>query len=239
MIDITERFSDVYDPESLLIIRKRQQGEKVDRYIEYYPLDEQGVAQAGHPLTLLEARKLSRALLVGDQTAHDLLTPAGLLPANVIYLASAADPTVFWHTPVMKEKLFFIPDLGIPSGNASIPSLLWMATPGELRIFALVAKSPPMLTTQLQLAPFFNIHNDGKVCMGNVALNFPPDSHLEDFISAWQKYFFESKFSHMIAHESPVKTNIVDLWKSLVGTGRPFPINQLKPSPFTLQNLIP
>jgi PRTRC genetic system protein B len=239
MTNITEKFKDLYRPDCLLVIYRKEDAPARECYIERYGLDEVGMPLAGHPLTPLEARKLSRALLAGDRNGQELLTPAGLLPSNVLYLKHGTDPMAIWHTRAREQALLFREELRIPSGNANVPALLWAATPENLKIFALETDGRPVPATKLQLAPFFNIHEDGTVCMGDVNVNFSAGANLEDFMREWQNYFFGSYFSHMIAHESPVKVNIVDLWKDLVDTDKPFPVKKLKHSSFTLENLLP
>lgn len=81
--------------------------------------------------------------------------------------------------------------------------------------------------TLLYHAPFFNLYNDGRVCMGTVKVDIKADCHLEDFMQSCEQYFFNSYFSHLIGNASPVKENIIQLWQKLVGSDKPFPLKSL------------
>jgi hypothetical protein len=74
--------------------------------------------------------------------------------------------------------------------------------------------------------------------MGTVAVSIPSDCSLEKFMSLWESYFFGSYFAHLLIDHSPVEGNVVELWKSLVGTGHSFPLDKLKPCSVTLKQLI-
>ena len=138
----------------------------------------------------------------------------------------------------MQTTLLFKAQLNLESGKASVPALLWKATPDKLVIFALNGKKRPDSHTLLYHAPFFNVHEDASVCMGDVRIDFAPDATLQGFMAGWQDHFFNSYFSHMIASQSPVKINIIDLWKKLINTGKPFPLNVLKPTNLTINDIL-
>jgi len=74
--------------------------------------------------------------------------------------------------------------------------------------------------------------------MGNVNIEFSGDLYLEDFMAEWERYFFGSTFSHLLGDCSPVSSNIVQLWKSLVGTNQKFPMSILKPTGCFLKEVL-
>lgn len=61
---------------------------------------------------------------------------------------------------------------------------------------------------------------------------------MEEFTRAWEDYFFNSYFSHLMGENSPVKGNCVSLWKDLISTGRIFPRAVLKKNNKTLKDLL-
>jgi len=134
--------------------------------------------------------------------------------------------------------MFFVESLGIPNGLASIPPLLWKASKNTLWIFAMDTKSEINEQTQLYCAPFFNLYADGRVCMGTVAVNIKSDCPLEEFTALWERYFFKSYFSHLISDKNPVKGNIIQLWKNLVGSRKKFPIKSLLKNGLTIKKLL-
>jgi PRTRC genetic system protein B len=138
---------------------------------------------------------------------------------------------------VQRVKLYFKEDLGIKSGLAQIPALVWKATKTAIAVYA-ITENEVSGETPLFNAPFFNLYDDGRVCMGNVSVDIKKDCCLEDFITTWQYAFFNSYFSHMIQGHNPVKGNIVQLWKKQTSTDRPFPEEKLIPFNRTVKHLI-
>ena len=75
--------------------------------------------------------------------------------------------------------------------------------------------------------------------MGNVNVAIKSAASLEEFITAWQGYFFESYFSHHINDHNPVGVNLFNLYKELMADPeKPFPTDTLRPTPLTLKNLL-
>jgi PRTRC genetic system protein B len=236
MTNITNTFGTLYHPQKAFVIYERQDGNK-QVYIESYDLDPQGCPINAHPLSLLEANRLSKALQTSEKKNSGFLTAKGLLPKNLLYVRTDKNPFAVWHTPQKRVKLFFKEGLGIKSGFANVPALVWKATKSSIAVFA-INETEVSADTPLFNAPFFNIYEDGRVCMGNVRLDIKKDCALEDFMAQWEHAFFNSYFSHLIQDFSPVKGNIVQLWKSLSGTNKPFPEEKLIPHKKTVKHLI-
>ncbi|MBS1528381.1 MAG: PRTRC system protein B [Bacteroidetes bacterium] len=236
MSDITNDFGSLYLPHKAFVIYGQEGGDGL--YVESYDMDRQGYPINAHPLSVREAKALAKALDTAGNARHSFLKPHGLMPRNILYVNPDQEGYAVWHTPRQTVPLLFRDGLDIPSGNASVPAMIWRATRQNLYVFAV--KETEQIAEQLPLytAPFFNIYDDGKVCMGTVRIQIGMKCGLEEFISKWQQYFFDSYFSHLIAKRSPVKSNIVQLWQSLVNTGRDFPEDELMPTSFILQNLL-
>lgn len=237
MKNITDTFGKLYHPVKAFMLYQEASAEK-NIYVESYDMDKNGFAVNAHPLSVQESKALASALSASEKNRQSFLKPAGLLPKNVIYINPESNGFVLWHTPPQKVDLFFAESLGIPSGRAFLPPLLFKASKKTLWVYALKSDAVPTTETVLCNAPFFNLYKDGKVCMGTVKISIPDDCHLEQFIKSWEKYFFESYFSHLIGSESPVNGNIVSLWKSLVNTQKKFPLNSLTQNGTTLKKLL-
>ena len=235
MTDITQTFGTLYHPRKAFVIYE-QHGAAKHIYIEAYDLDPDGQPINAHPLSVREAGKLCKALQTTDKNTNSFLSSIGLLPKNLLYLKTDKNAYAVWYTARQQVKLFFRQDLNIKSGMANIPALVWKATKNAIALYAVTDEE---ITTETPLynAPFFNMYDDGRVCMGNVRLEIKKDCALEDFISLWQNAFFDSYFSHMIQGYNPIKGNIVQLWKSLSDTGKPFPEKKLVVTNRTLKDL--
>jgi PRTRC genetic system protein B len=240
MNDITDNFGLLYFPMKALVLYKKQyQNYNTTYYVESYDMDGRGQPINAHPLTVRESEVLAKMLTVKKKKDEQrFLTPQGFLPKNVLYLNSGRNPCVIWHTAPQVTELLFDKELNIPCGKASVPALVWKADRNNLQVFAIKGKTPDSDTALFQ-APFFNLSQNGRVCMGNVKVNIPKDCSLESFINLWQSYFFNSYFTHLFDDFLPVKGNIVQLWQGLIASQKAFPNKALIANRYILKNLLP
>lgn len=236
MTNLTNQFGTLFHPQKAFVVYEQQNTAK-HIYVESYDFDCEGRPFNAHPLSLSEAGKLSKALLTSERKHSSFLSLKGLMPKNLLFLRTQKNPCAIWHTQPARVRLYFKEDLGIKSGWANVPSLIWRATKTSLWLYA-VRDAEVNEGTPLFNAPFFNIYDDGKVCMGNVSIEVRNDCPLEDFMLQWQDSFFNSYFSHLLQGFNPIKGNIVQLWKKLVNENIPFPADKLIPNQLAIKNLI-
>ncbi|MBA5793485.1 PRTRC system protein B [Flavobacterium sp. xlx-214] len=235
--DITQDFGTLYYPKSALVFYETK-GQIKDVYVEHFDIDKNGNPINAHPLTVREAKALTKALRIENEIDKAFLKSSGILPTNILYINPSSEKgTVIWYTKAQQKKLFFVDALEISNGEACVPPMVWKATKNTLNIFALMSERRPNDKTKLYHAPFFNVYEDGKVCMGTVSIDIKKSASVEEFIHAWEDYFFNSYFSHSLC-ENVTKTNIESLWKDLVDTAKPFPKSILKENDKTLKNLL-
>lgn len=248
MTNISEQFNNQFAPVKALLIYQNQatlkdnygyETDKNEVYVESYDIGKRGQPINAHPLSIAEMVTLSKLFQATEELKSNYLKPKGLLPANVLYLDAQAEGFVVWYTPPMETELFFVPDLQLPTGKAHIPAMVWKASKNSLHVYALKGKSKPNANTPLYHAPYFNIYDSGNVCMGTVQITIDRFTRLEDFISKWETYFFNSYFSHTIGNHSGAKIDLVSLWREQLATGKPFPSDMLNKQPnLLLNNLI-
>lgn len=237
-VDITENFGTLYHPKSALVFYQSNGLDK-EVYVEHFDMDKNGTPVNAHPLTEREAGALAKALTTEKQKQSAFLKSEGILPTNILHINPSRDKeAVIWYTKAQKRTLYFVDGLKIPNGTANVPPMVWQATKNSLRVFALASGRRPTEKTPLYFAPFFNIYEDGRVCMGSVTINIKNSTSLEEFTHAWEDYFFNSYFSHLLGSRSPIKGNCVSLWKDLIETGNSFPMEVLEEHTTTLKNLL-
>lgn len=235
--DITKDFGTLYHPKSALVFYEAN-GKDIDMFVEHFDIDNNGIPINAHPLTVKEANVLAKSLQTDDEKNQAFLKPKGILPTNILHInPSAEKATVLWYTKAKQRQLYFVDSLGIPNGKAQVPPMLWLASKNSLSVFALANDRRPTEKTPLHYAPFFNIYEKGNVCMGTVGIDIKNSASVEEFIQAWEHYFFNSYFSHSLC-ENLTKKNIVNLWKDLINTDKPFPKEVLKKNNKTLKNLL-
>lgn len=236
MKNMTRCLQDIYLPAKALLLYENQLEDRY--YMEVFDMDESGSPTGARPLTIAEAAAIA-TLLQASTENHSFLRLTGLLPGNVIYLDASATGCVVWHTPPRKVPLFFKKELVIPCGKAWVPGLLWKATKEDLYLYALPGKARPNGKTLLYHAPFFNVYENGQVCMGTVDAHIADDLSLEAFMKTWESYFFNSYFSHVIGGAAPVQGNIIQLWQQQISTGNRFPQERLKKHTLTIKKVLP
>ncbi|TDQ10169.1 PRTRC system protein B [Pedobacter metabolipauper] len=234
--DITENFGTLYHPKSALVFYETI-GTNTDVYVEHFDMDSNGTPINAHPLTVKEANILAKALKTDEEKSKAFLKPKGILPTNILHINPSEKGTVLWYTKAQQRQLYFVDSLGISNGKAQVPPMLWFANKNSLSVFALASDRRPTEKTPLHYAPFFNIYEKGNVCMGTVSIDIKNSASVEEFIQAWEHYFFNSYFSHSLC-ENLTKKNIVTLWKDLINTDKPFPKEVLKKNNKTLKNLL-
>lgn len=234
--DITENFGTLYHPKSALVFYETI-GTNTDMYVEHFDMDSNGTPINAHPLTVKEANILAKALKTDEEKSKAFLKPKGILPTNILHINPSEKGTVLWYTKTQQRQIYFVDSLGISNGKAQVPPMLWFANKSSLTVFALLNDRRPTEKTPLHYAPFFNIYEKGNVCMGTVSIDIKNSASVEEFIQAWEHYFFNSYFSHSLC-ENLTKKNIVTLWKDLINTDKPFPKEVLKKNNKTLKNLL-
>ena len=234
--NITNDFGTLYHPKSALVFYETI-GTNTDMYVEHFDMDTNGTPINAHPLTVKEANILAKALKTDEEKSKAFLKPKGILPTNILHINPSEKGTVLWYTKAQQRQLYFVDSLGISNGKAQVPPMLWFANKNSLSVFALASDRRPTEKTPLHYVPFFNIYEKGNVCMGTVSIDIKNSASVEEFIQAWEHYFFNSYFSHSLC-ENLTKKNIVNLWKDLINTDKPFPKEVLKKNNKTLKNLL-
>lgn len=236
--DITQDFGTLYHPKSALVFYETK-GSNTDVYVEHFDMDKNGNPINAHPLTVKEANVLAKALNTEQEKNKAFLKSNGILPTNVLHINPNADKgAVIWYTKTQKRQMYFVDSLQIPNGIAQVPPMLWKASKNGLSVFALSSDRRPTENTKLYHTPYFNIYEDGKVCMGTVSVEIKKSASVEEFVQAWEHYFFNSYFSHLISNHNPINGNCVNLWKDLVNTDKTFPKEVLKTNNKILKNLL-
>lgn len=230
-----EYFGELYLPIRAIVNYESTSGKK---YFEYCDFSPKGVPINPHALSYKESEVFAKVLFDCSGFGQQFLQPKGIFPSQVLYLTTGSRGQAIWHMPPGQKRLLFRKSLRIPSGSYPLPGLIWKATAEKVILYAYTQTGKPTGDTPLFHAPFFNLYEDGSVCMGDVKIEFSADCSLEDFITGWQRYFFNSYFSHTISDLYTID-DIIPMWRSLSGEECDFPIGKLKPAYITLNDLLP
>jgi PRTRC genetic system protein B len=185
-----------------------------------------GVAQA---LTTAFVESLAESL--GGSAAAEVLSES---------ILAKSDRMIAWWTPRRSRRMFYENAEGkMQTLNGKFfpqPPLVWKVIHGGLSLRALAENKRPNAETKLAVAPFWNLSDDGSVCLGSMRC---PESTSVASIEAWEKGFYESAFTHanvgrLTRHEGGHDA----LWAELAGKRRTFPTESLIQLPQTLAQFI-
>ena len=237
IIDTTKDFGTLYEPKCALVFYESLD-KNATMYVEHFDMDRNGNPINAHPLTVNEATALAKSLHTDEEKDKTFLKSKGILSTNILNINPSQNGSVIWYTKSQERQMYFVKNLEIPDGKAHVPAMLWFADKENLSVFAMTSDKRPTEKTALHYAPFFNVYEDGAVCMGTVDVNIKNSASVEEFIKVWEDYFFHSYFSHLLDNYNPIKGNCVNLWKKLMETGETFPVEVLKKNNKTLKNLL-
>ena len=194
-------------------------------------------AQPQGPPTLGPAQPLTTAFV--EDLAESLSggAVAEILPENIL---AKTDRMIAWWTPRGVRRMFFENAEGKAERlNGKLfpqPALVWRVAQGDLKIRAICESKRPDAETALAVAPFWNLSDDGRVCLGSMRC---PETASVTSISAWEQGFYESAFTHAnVGRVTRHKGGHDALWAELAGERRPFPADALIRLPQTLAEFI-
>ena len=198
-------------------------------------IEGKSVILAGRAMSAAMSRKLATKL-------STTRLGGGFLPANV--LMSNGEYLV-WHEPPQTRHLAFKASsqfadrsLGKAAGRVPTPGTIFVAGRNTWHVFAYQGHERPLPQTPLFHAPFFNVNENGSICVGNVTV---PKSTTAEQITQWNDAFFRSYFVHAnYAHVVNYPGDVTGLWRDLLDGKHDdgFPESTLKPHNMPLSTLI-
>jgi PRTRC genetic system protein B len=199
-------------------------------YFEYAPIID-GTPTAFAPLSDEVSGVFARAMgAVADCKVGGFINP------QILYTSfNGIKPIVAWYTEPQKRRLLCSPSLGIQTVTINLPWLLWVYDDKEVKMYA--CKEKPSPDTKLFHAPFPNVYEDGRVCLGGGTKVLDKTMYsFESVMQAADLAFFGTQFNHQ--HNPGIKGNLISLYKKMNGTDEPFPLNVLKPIRKTLKSVL-
>jgi PRTRC genetic system protein B len=162
---------------------------------------------------------------------------AEVLPTNIV---AKSDRMIAWWTPRRRRQMFYENSEGkaisLNGRFFSQPPLAWRVTHGDLKIRALRENKRPCGETTLAVAPFWNLSDDGRVCLGSMRC---PESSSVVSIERWEQSFYESAFTHAnVGRLTRHPGGFEALWDSLSGKRSNFPVDALIALPQTLTQFV-
>lgn len=146
---------------------------------------------AGKPLSVETAKILFNFVNNIDNIDH--YSFSGMIPKNVLTYKTD-EKYIVWETPAGIKSIIYQEGLPILSGDYYVPRLIWKLVGTKLSIWA-IKEDIKSEKDKLYNAPFFNIYNDGSICMGSA--KFLEGSYdYSKIIKKAENGFWNSTFTH-------------------------------------------
>ena len=205
-----------------------------DVYVEHRSITN-GRMGAGQPLDADQLAKMVRCAekYAKEQVRHGSLS--GPVPMNLLYASTDLDQMrlVWWRKPE-ERRLFFSDELGIPDGVMRVPGMVYSVSNDRLSVWSFRGQKPRGV---LYRAPFFNVYQDGRVCLGNSKADKPTGTSFDEWMLYWEKLFWQSEFASLIA-DNPVEGNLSTITRRCIADGTPFPVEVMKRASVTLADVL-
>ena len=191
-------------------------------------LDSSGAAslKAGTPISHADLNNLV------EQLQGQL--PVEFLPANVLVRTQRS---ITWWAPPAIRPMFYETEqnkeVALLSGKRyPQPGLVLRAEANGLDIRAVAGNARPTPETRLYRAPYWNVSDNGSVCLGSTRV---PTEVAVVLLPRWESAFFESEFTHPNAAKQLITYpgGFVAFWRSIAGKRR-FPVEYLADAGQTL-----
>jgi len=137
---------------------------------------------------------------VTDNLIHSMLDMARQRDLHYLseHVLAVTSQACAWFIPAQDRSLLFLTDRDVALRDLNgqsfpQPPLVMISTRRQLQVFALQDNRRPTPGTQLMNAPFYNIFDDHRVCMGNTPL--PKNAETPD-TGEWEAAFYNSFFTH-------------------------------------------
>jgi PRTRC genetic system protein B len=147
----------------------------------------------------------------------------GLISPHLLYGINKSGITaVMWYRPAMKRSLNFSSQLKIKSSvYVSVPPTLYLVKNKDLYVFALMTDERPDLKTKIYKAPYFNIYEDGRVCLGTARVGNKENTYEKEADRFERGFYMAEQNGGNVDHNC--KTPLAKLWNNLIKTTAAFP----------------
>lgn len=215
-------------PKCVITIYSDDNGTKYYRGSNYY-LEKREINTVGGKFVLnapvpLAADVLKNIAMTYMKKNNFNMDFGGLLAEHLLYGSNTPGKTiVMWYRPASKKRLNFSKALKIKDGCVvEIPAILYLVINDNLYLYALANNNRPVLNSKLYKAPFYNIYEDGNVCLGTAKVGKQKEKTFEKEAERFERAFYlaEQNGGNSSNH---CKTPLGKLWPMLIKTGGSFP----------------
>lgn len=243
MNDRTELLTSNYKPIIAITVYRtaNQVTGRGEYYLESHDINDAGQVMQGKPL---KQESIQGIVDVFFDERKNMTNISGMLPENLLgfsYLPGGHFKMI-WYRPAEIRVVHFASQLKIETTRCWVPATLYVVDRDGLDVFALKSNTRPKLSSQLMIAPYFNVGDEGSVCLGNAQVKKPKDKTYENLIKYWEDLFWLSEFTHLNGSDAKTVTKLEPLWRRIAKSKCKLKwsdLNELKPiKSLTLKNIL-
>lgn len=237
MNELTQALTSQYNPVLGIVVYKDKEN---DYYLESHDITSTGGFGPGKPL-LQETMQGIVDTFFDDR--QNMSTIKGVMPDNLLsyQFKPGGNYKIVWWRPSEIRVIHHASQLKLPTAKCWVPSMVYVADHNDLRVFALKNDKRPEENTILCLAPFFNVDDDGDVCLGNAKVQKPKEKTFSNLIKYWEALFWQSEFSHVNGEDKVKSKDLNAVWKKLLTSKTKLKwstMNELIPSKTSMKNIL-
>jgi PRTRC genetic system protein B len=219
-----ELLNTTMSPKLVVIVYQDKQRYQPNYFLEKREVkNKSGKFQFGSPSPLTDnvMKEIAGSYLKKNETQMGF---GGIIGEHLLYCRTKlGSVTVMWYRPATLKKLN-INRFGVGKMSectVHIPAMLYLAVDRKLYMYALMDDARPGPKTKIFKAPFYNIYEDGNVCLGTAHVGRKGDTY-EGEAERFERAFFlaEQSGGHSTGN---CKTPLDKLWQQLSKSKKPFP----------------
>lgn len=217
MNSLTSALSHTYTPRLAVIVHSTDSNEQHEEkyYLESHSISPEGKILEGKPL---QQETLEAMVGVFFEDRKDKSQLCGYVPENLL----SFDPVpggkyrMVWYRQAEIRFIHFVTHLKIKSGRAWVPPMIYSVHGSDMWVYATKLNTRPKGSTKAYRAPFHNVADNGKVCLGNATVKKPALQTFSAAMKYWEDLFWLSEFSHLNGASNPTKTDLNAIWKKII-----------------------
>lgn len=184
-------------------------------YLESHDMNDKGEVLAGKPLQQETIQEIVDVFFDERKANSDI---KGLVPDNLLSYKSfkGGNYKLVWYRPAEIRVIHHAPTLKLPTNKAWVPAIVYHVERDSLSVYALPNDNRPKENNRLYKAPFFNVNDDGDVCLGNARVQKPKEKTYDNIMKYWEDMFWLSEFSHVNGSEKVKSKDLNSVWKRLL-----------------------
>lgn len=214
-----ETLNAAYSPEVAIMVYRSKSPitGNGEYYLESHNINEQGAIMEGKPLKQDTIQGIVDLFFDERKNSANI---KGLLPDNLLsfQLLPGGNYSMVWYRPAEIRVMHHAVQLKLPTNKTWVPALIYDVERTGMDIYALNSNSRPKLTTKLFKAPFFNVNDEGDVCLGNAQVKKPKEKTYSALMQYWEDLFWLSEFSHVNGEEKVKSKSLNKVWKRLLSS---------------------